>query len=145
MLMEKKLIFLFILFLLYGCSTPFDPKEAIEYINSTDIYSISYDSYMVEDQKQITVSIEKHNEDLIFIYYQEKEKQHNFITYYNQDPSIPIRQCYVVEPTNVPEIERAFYLDYIDEIRKQYLNELENMHLNEDQLFQIIQYFYKLN
>lgn len=138
--MKKWILILFIL-LVSGCAS-FQPEKAIEDINNSETYTIESTPYYDGDTKQITVVVKKDNKDLIFAYYQEEDKRNNFITYFNQDKNIPVERCYVLEPTNVANIERQAYIKYLDEIKEQYLNELEEMNLNEDEFFQIIQYYY---
>lgn len=139
--MRKLYIALMSIFLV-ACSS-FDPESAIEEIKSNEHYSISSNSYDIDNNKAITVEIKKDNKNLIFAYYQEKDKSNNFIMYYNQDSNIPVKQCYIEEPANVASIEKEAYIDYIDKLNKQCEEELKQINLNKKELNQIIIYIFK--
>ena len=138
--MRRLYVILMAIFLV-ACSS-FDPENKIDEINNSDHYTINSTTYNTDNTKEITIEIKKDNSNLIFIYYQENNKSNNFIIYYNQDNSIPVKQCYIIEPLNVPSIEKQAYIEYIDELNKQYDEELLNMGITNKQLLQIIEYYY---
>lgn len=140
--MRRLCIILMAIFLV-ACSS-FDPKSKIDEINNSAHYTINSTSYNADNNKEITIEIQKDNSNLIFIYYQENDKNNNFIIYYNQDNAIPVKQCYIIEPLNVPSIEKQAYIEYIDDLNKQYDEELLNMGITEKQLLQIIEYYYNI-
>lgn len=139
-----RLIFIFIVFLFIttGCLS-FDPAKAIEDINNSEHYRIVHKEYFDGKDKQITVEIKKSNKTIIFAYYQEKDKQFNYISYVNQDKNIPVNMCYVHEPSNVAEVEKQSYIKYIDKITVQYNETLKEMGISDKELINIIKHYYE--
>ena len=121
---------------------PFTPESKIKELEDSGYDFVAHKIWIDLHQ---TISINFFDEDgndVLFMNYEEENKNNNYIIYFNYNESIPVKKYYCVEPANVPVRVKNTYKNYKKELKKEYKKTLKELDLNEDELFQIVKYIY---
>lgn len=134
--MKKWIICSAVLIILCGCA---EYRTQTLYDKLSEDYLIEYQKFNSNENIEIAVELidRQTQKRKIYIIYDVMKKENSCILFYNENPEIPIKRFYAQEPETIFYEEKAEYLPYLDQLKKEYTSFLKQYDTSSQQLLNL--------
>lgn len=134
--MKKIILCCLLLFTLCGC---IEHQTQSLYNQLNEDYIIEYQKFSSDKNIEIALDLtdRQTQKRKVYIIYDVMSQKNCCILFYNDNPEIPVKRFYALEPETIFYEEKAEYLPYLDKLEKEYKNFLKTYDTSSQQLLNL--------